>query len=44
MYVLILPAFGMISEIVAKYSQTVIFGRDSMLVAIVSIAFLGMIV
>ena len=43
-YVLVLPAFGMISEMIAKCSQSVIFGRDSMLVAIVSIVFLGMIV
>jgi len=34
----------MISEILAKYSQSIIFGRDSMLIAIFSISFLGLIV
>jgi len=43
-HILILPAFGMISEILSKYCQCIIFGRDSMLIAILTITFLGAIV
>lgn len=43
-YILILPAFGLISEIISKYSQCIIFGRDSMLIALILIAFIGCIV
>ena len=32
-YILILPAFGLISEMISKFSQCIIFGRDSMLIA-----------
>lgn len=43
-YILILPAFGMISSILSKYCQCIIFGRDSMLIAILTITVLGCIV
>ena len=43
-YILILPAFGLISEIISKFSQCIIFGRDSMLIALLIIAVLGCIV
>jgi len=43
-YILILPAFGLVSEIISKYSQCIIFGRDSMLIALLLIAFIGCIV
>jgi cytochrome c oxidase subunit 1 len=43
-YILILPAFGMISSILSKYCQCIIFGRDSMLIAILTITVLGFIV
>ena len=43
-YILILPAFGLISEILSKFSQSLIFGRDSMLIALLIIGILGCIV
>lgn len=43
-YILILPAFGLISEMISKFSQCVIFGRDSMLIALLIISILGCIV
>ena len=43
-YILIVPAFGMISELLSKYSQCNLFGRDSMLIAIFVIVLLGCIV
>ncbi len=43
-YILILPAFGLISEMLSSYSLSIIFGRDSMLIAILMISFLGCIV
>jgi cytochrome c oxidase subunit 1 len=43
-YVLILPAFGMISEVVSKFSNRPIFGYDSMAYAIIAIASLGFLV
>jgi heme/copper-type cytochrome/quinol oxidase subunit 1 len=43
-YVLILPAFGLISDILSKFSQCIIFGRDSMLIALLIIGLLGCIV
>jgi cytochrome c oxidase subunit 1 len=43
-YILILPGFGLISSILSKFTQFVIFGRDSMLIALFLIGFLGCIV
>ena len=43
-YILILPAFGLISEMMSKFSQCIISGRDSMLIALLIIAVLGCIV
>ena len=43
-YILILPAFGLISEILSIFSQCIIFGRDSMLIALLIIGMLGCIV
>ncbi|MCP5007213.1 MAG: hypothetical protein GY941_25215 [Planctomycetes bacterium] len=41
---LILPAFGLINESIVKYSQCIIYGRDSMIVAMILISFIGSIV
>lgn len=43
-YILILPAFGLVSEILSKYCQCSVFGRDSMLLAMLVIAVLGCVV
>jgi cytochrome c oxidase subunit 1 len=43
-YILILPAMGMVSEIIANGSRKPIFGYHSMVFAIIGIAFLGWIV
>ena len=43
-YILILPAFRLVSDILSKFSQCIIFGRDSMLIALLVIGFLGCIV
>jgi heme/copper-type cytochrome/quinol oxidase subunit 1 len=43
-YILIIPAFGLLSDMISKYSQSIIFGRDSMLIAITIISLLGLIV
>ncbi len=43
-YILILPAMGMVSDIVANGSRKPIFGYHSMVFAIVAIGFLGWIV
>jgi len=43
-YILILPAMGMVSDIIANGSRKPIFGYHSMVFAIISIAFLGWIV
>ncbi len=43
-YVMILPAFGLISEMIATFSRREIFGRTSMIIAIWGIAILGFMV
>jgi len=43
-YILILPAMGMVSDIISNGSRKPIFGYHSMVFAIVAIAFLGWIV
>lgn len=43
-YIMILPAFGIVSEIVPTFSRKKLFGRTSMIYAIASIAFLSFIV
>ncbi len=43
-YVLILPAFGIISEVISKFSNRPIFGYHSMAYAILAIATLGFLV
>jgi cytochrome c oxidase subunit 1 len=43
-YVMILPAFGLISEMIATFSRREIFGKTSMIFAIWGIAILGFMV
>ncbi|MFZ9965768.1 MAG: cbb3-type cytochrome c oxidase subunit I, partial [Steroidobacteraceae bacterium] len=43
-YILILPAFGIVSEIIQTFSRKPIFGYDTMVYAIASIGFLSFIV
>lgn len=43
-YILILPAFGVVSEVVPTFSRKALFGRTAMIYAIVSIAVLSYIV
>jgi len=43
-YILILPAFGVVSEIIPTFSRKKIFGYDFMVYAIVSIAILSFVV
>ncbi|MBM5812299.1 MAG: cytochrome c oxidase subunit I [Gammaproteobacteria bacterium] len=43
-YIMILPAFGIVSEIIPTFARKPIFGYDSMVYAIASIAFLSFIV
>jgi cytochrome c oxidase subunit 1 len=43
-YILILPAFGIVSEIIPSFARKPIFGYEAMVYAIASIAFLSFIV
>jgi cytochrome c oxidase subunit 1 len=43
-YIMILPAFGIVSEIIPTFARKKLFGYDSMVYAIASIAFLSFIV
>jgi cytochrome c oxidase subunit 1 len=43
-YILILPGFGLVSGIISKFTQFIIFGRDSMVIALFLIGLLGCIV
>jgi cytochrome c oxidase subunit 1 len=43
-YILILPAFGTISQIISTYTQKSVFGKQSMVLAMYCIAILGTIV
>lgn len=43
-YILIIPAFGLNSECISKFSQCCVFSRDSMIMALVLIGILGCIV
>ncbi|MBX6722807.1 MAG: cbb3-type cytochrome c oxidase subunit I, partial [Dactylosporangium sp.] len=43
-YILVLPAFGMISEVVTAFSGKTLYGYDSMVLAIVAIGFLSFMV
>ncbi len=43
-YILILPAFGMMSEIVPVFARKPLFGRTAMIVSILVIGFLGFLV
>ena len=43
-YILILPGFGIISELVSKYSKTAILGKGAMIYAMLGICLLGLVV
>jgi len=43
-YILILPAFGIVSHVISDYSNRDIFGKLGMIYAMIAIGFLGFIV
>jgi len=43
-YILILPAFGVISHVISACARKPVFGKAGMIYAMVSIAFLGLLV
>ena len=43
-YILILPAFGIVSQIISTYTNKAIFGRIGMIYAMISIGILGFLV
>ncbi|ACT34353.1 putative cytochrome c oxidase, subunit I [Candidatus Hodgkinia cicadicola Dsem] len=43
-YVLILPAFGVVSEVISKFSSKPVFGQTGMVMAMVVIAIIGVVV
>ncbi len=43
-YILILPAFGIVSHVIADFSNREVFGRLGMIYAMIAIGFLGFIV
>lgn len=43
-YIVVLPAFGIFSEVIATFARKTLYGYKSMIISIVGIAFLSMIV
>ena len=43
-HILIIPAFGLITDIIARNANNIIFSRDSMIIAIITIGFIGFMV
>merc|ERR1712032_1646835 len=43
-YILIIPAFGIISQVISNISEKIIFGTQSMILAMTCISILGSIV
>ena len=43
-YILILPAFGIVSQVISRYSNKIIFGKIGMVYAMSSIGILGFLV
>lgn len=44
MYILIIPAFGIVSQVVSTFAEKPIFGQAGMIYAMMSIGVLGFIV